>query len=46
MDITVERTATTARVAVAGRIPSVLPGAAWPIHHEVTGPVERFTEAP
>ncbi|HLU98933.1 MAG TPA: TadE/TadG family type IV pilus assembly protein, partial [Thermobifida alba] len=40
VDITVERTGTTARVEVAAQIPSVLPGPTWPIRHETSAPVE------
>lgn len=41
VDITVERTGTTATVNVQASVPTMIPGLAWPIDAEVTGPVER-----
>lgn len=41
VDITVERTETTATVRVRASVPSLIPWTQWPIDHTVSAPVER-----
>lgn len=45
LDITVERTGTTATVAVTAQVPTMIPGLDWPVHTFVSGPVERHIPA-
>ncbi|WP_460854741.1 pilus assembly protein [Nocardiopsis coralliicola] len=46
VEVEVDRSATSARVAVSARAPAVLPGTGWPISREVSAPVERLTDPP
>ncbi|PSK89940.1 TadE-like protein [Murinocardiopsis flavida] len=46
LDITVERSATTARITVTARVPSVIPGMSWPVAHDKSAPVERIAGVP
>ncbi|GAA4935851.1 hypothetical protein GCM10023224_15800 [Streptomonospora halophila] len=42
VDVRIERSATTARVAVRAEVPSLIPGLSWPITQEQQAPVERI----
>ncbi|MDA2809917.1 TadE/TadG family type IV pilus assembly protein [Nocardiopsis sp. RSe5-2] len=46
LNVEVHRDDEAARVVVTAQVPSVLPGLTWPIRHESSGPVERFTSPP
>ncbi|WP_160050832.1 pilus assembly protein [Nocardiopsis sp. FR4] len=46
LDITVERTDTTATVQVSARVPTMVPGLDWPVHTAVSGPVEHIGGQP
>lgn len=43
LDITVERTDTTATVQVSAHVPTMIPGLDWPVNAAVSGPVEHHT---
>lgn len=46
LEVEVHRDDNAARVVVTTQVPSVLPGLTWPIRHESSAPVERFTNPP